>query len=300
MIKKYFFQLTIFSFIILMGCTANEDTPQVAYSPIVATSDATNITINSATVGGFITNMGGQAIINKGHAWHTEPNPTIFNSRTIVDGATLQFTSNLTDLLPETTYYVRAYAINELGTSYGNEITFTTPPTYAIGDIGPGGGFVFEVDEDGAHGKEIAPLSTQFQSQWGCPISSVSGTSAAAGSGQANADLILQFHNSINYYTDPEQCTDIVIATGDVAAKNCDDLEYMGFNDWYMPSIGDLELVYENLISQDLGDIEDTLLSSSTQAPSDIRSSMILQTSTGETWPLDKNDLTKHRAIRNF
>lgn len=283
-----------------MGCTSNEDTPQVAYSPTVATSAATNVTINTATVGGFITNMGGQIIVNKGHAWHTEPNPTIFNSRTIVDGASLEFTSNITELLPETTYYVRAYAINEVGTSYGNEIMFTTPPTYAIGDIGPGGGFVFEVDEAGVHGKEIAPLSTQFQSQWGCPITSVAGTLAAAGSGQANSDLILQFHTSITYYTNPGQCTDIVIATGDVAAKNCDDLEYMGFDDWYMPSIGDLELVYENLISQDLGDIEDTSLSSSTQASSNIKRSMILQTATGETLPLDKSESTKHRAIRNF
>ena len=112
--------------------------------------------------------------------------------------------------------------------------------------------------------------------------------------------MILDYHNSINYYNNPSQCTDIVLATGDVAAKNCDDLVFNGFNDWYLPSVGELELVYTNLISQNLGDIDDTLLSSSTQSSTNFRKFVTLQTNNGNTWDLDKNDLTNHRAIRDF
>ncbi len=303
MIKKQLFLITILSTLFLVGCTSEDASNQVAFSPSVATSPITSITMTSASSGGIIVNDGGNAVIEKGIAWHTESEPTIFDFRTIVEGDATQFTSAMAELLPETTYYVRAYAINNVGVSYGNEVTFTTlaaPITYEIGDIGPGGGFVFYVEANGLHGKEIAPLSTEFQGQWGCPITSITGTSATVGSGQANTDLILAFHNQINYYENPSQCTDIVIANGDVAAKNCADLVFNGFDDWYLPSIGELELVYENLISQGLGDIDDTLLSSSTQATTNIRASMILQTDEGLTWPLDKNDLTNHRAVRDF
>ena len=304
MIKKQLCVLLFLSLLAVVGCDVSGDAGSpAASSPSLITSVITNITMTAATSGGTITDDGGKTILEKGLAFHTAPNATIFNARTLVDGDAMQFNSTLTELLPETTYYVRAYAINEVGVAYGNEVSFTTlaaPIVYEIGDIGPGGGFVFEVDASGFHGKEIAPLSTEFQGQWGCPITSISGTSAAVDSGQANTDLILAYHNQINYYENPSQCTDIVIATGDVAAKNCADLVFNGFNDWYLPSIGELELVYDNLISQDLGDIDDTLLSSSTQATTNIRASMILQTDEGLIWPLDKNDLTNHRAVRNF
>ena len=200
-------------------------------------------------------------------------------------------------------YYVRAYAINEIGVSYGNQQMFTTlaiPIVYAIGDIGPGGGFVFEVDAAGIHGKEIAPLATQFNTQWGCPIGDVAGTLAAVGKGQANSDLILEFHAAMGYYADPDQCSDTVIATGDVAATKCDELDFNGVQDWYLPSIGELELVYTNLISENLGDMADLMLSSSTQDPTDATKHMVLQGDTGFTLGLDKSVSNEYRAIRNF
>jgi uncharacterized protein (TIGR02145 family) len=62
----------------------------------------------------------------RGVVYGTSPNPTLSNNFTI-DGIGMgSFTSVLTGLSPLTTYYVRAYATNGVGTSYGNEFDFTT------------------------------------------------------------------------------------------------------------------------------------------------------------------------------
>lgn len=85
-----------------------------------------------ATCGGDIVSDGGQPIISRGVCWGLYQNPTIADSKTIDGSGTDTFTSNLTELTPNTTYYVRAYATNSVGTGYGNEITFTT---YAVMDF---------------------------------------------------------------------------------------------------------------------------------------------------------------------
>jgi hypothetical protein len=304
MMKKQYYAILLLTLVVLVGCDVSGDGASTApASPSLKTLPITNISQTTASSGGYITSDGGKMLIEKGIAWDTLPNPTIFTTRIKQEGDTEQYTSGMTDLLPSKVYYVRAYAINEIGVSYGNQLTFTTlavPIVYEIGDIGPGGGYVFQLEAGGIHGKEIAPLSTQFQSQWGCPNASITGTLATEGSGQANSDLIIAYHEEINYYADPSQCTQTITATGDVAAKNCSDLVFNGFNDWYLPSIGDLELVYTNLILESFGDITDLSLSSSTEAPTDANSVMVLQTDNGTTAPLSKGNSTHHRAVRNF
>ena len=94
--------------------------------PILTTTNISNITVNSASSGGFISNDGGVSITQRGVCWSTSPNPTISNSTTINGTGTGVFTSNLTNLNPNTNYYVRAYATNSAGTSYGNEVSFNT------------------------------------------------------------------------------------------------------------------------------------------------------------------------------
>ena len=92
----------------------------------LTTTAASAITGISATSGGNVVTDGGSAILSRGVCWNTSPGPTIANSKT-TDGAGLgTFTSSLTALLPVTTYYVRAYAMNSLSINYGNEISFTT------------------------------------------------------------------------------------------------------------------------------------------------------------------------------
>ena len=92
----------------------------------LTSTTATNITTTSATAGGNITSEGGDAVTVCGVCWSTSPNPTIANSKTTDSYTTGSFTSSITGLTENTTYYMRAYATNAVGTSYGNEITFTT------------------------------------------------------------------------------------------------------------------------------------------------------------------------------
>ncbi len=99
--------------------------------PTIATNDITEITQTSAISGGVLYGDGGAEISMKGVVWSTSQNPTLgSNDGSTTDGEGLgNFTSNLTGLSPNTTYYVRAYASNAAGTAYGNEKSFTTSAT---------------------------------------------------------------------------------------------------------------------------------------------------------------------------
>jgi hypothetical protein len=94
--------------------------------PSVTTAAITNITSSSATSGGNVTSSGGATVTARGVCWSTNPNPTLSNNFTTNGSGTGSFVSNLTGLNPSTTYYVRAYATNSEGTSYGNQESFTT------------------------------------------------------------------------------------------------------------------------------------------------------------------------------
>ena len=81
---------------------------------------------NSATAGGNVTSDGGLAVTHRGVCWSKNLHPSISDSHTS-DGAGLgTFVSNIQGLSPGTIYYVRAYATNDAGTAYGNEVSFTT------------------------------------------------------------------------------------------------------------------------------------------------------------------------------
>jgi hypothetical protein len=99
--------------------------------PTVTTSTITNITQTTATGGGNVTSDGGTPVTARGVCWSTNANPTLSNSYTTNGTGTGSYTSNLTGLTANTLYYVRAYATNISGTSYGSQVTFTTLP-YAL------------------------------------------------------------------------------------------------------------------------------------------------------------------------
>lgn len=94
--------------------------------PIIETAEISIINSTYAVCGGNVTDDCGLDIIARGICWSTNQNPTIDNSHT-TDGTGLGlFISNLTDLDRKTTYYVKAYATNGKGTSYGSQVCFTT------------------------------------------------------------------------------------------------------------------------------------------------------------------------------
>jgi hypothetical protein len=94
--------------------------------PMVSTKAISGISSNIAGSGGIISSDGGLNISAKGVCWSINPNPTLANTHTTDGTDNTNFNSTMTDLNPLTTYYVIAYATNALGTSYGNELSFTT------------------------------------------------------------------------------------------------------------------------------------------------------------------------------
>jgi hypothetical protein len=96
--------------------------------PSLTTATVTNISHNTATSGGDVVSDGGAAVTSRGVCWGTSQNPVITGNHTTDGGGTGAFVSSMTDLVPNTLYYIRAYANNVSGTSYGNMLSFTTLP----------------------------------------------------------------------------------------------------------------------------------------------------------------------------
>ncbi|PWG79402.1 fibrobacter succinogenes major paralogous domain-containing protein, partial [Pararcticibacter amylolyticus] len=101
------------------------DLPKLTTMPALPSS-----TGYSASSGGVLLSDGGTSVTNQGVCWSTSPNPTtgLYTKTTYDNWSGNNFHSSLTGLDPVTKYYVRAYAVNNQGTAYGNEVSFTTPP----------------------------------------------------------------------------------------------------------------------------------------------------------------------------
>lgn len=103
-----------------------------AILPVVTTNSISNITINSAVSGGNVTSDGGASVTARGVCWSTTQNPTISNSFSSNGTGLGSFISNLSGLTSGTTYYVRAYATNSVGTAYGSQQSFTTQSSLPV------------------------------------------------------------------------------------------------------------------------------------------------------------------------
>ena len=94
--------------------------------PTVTTTAASSVTETSAVTGGNVTSDGNASVTERGVVYATTQNPTTANTKVASGSGTGSYTCNLSGLQPNTTYYVRAYAINSKGTAYGTQVTFTT------------------------------------------------------------------------------------------------------------------------------------------------------------------------------
>lgn len=109
------------AFLLIFSACRNETTV-----PEITTLTVQKIAYFTANCGGLVEDDGGLEITRRGVCWSLSPNPTINNDTTINLNEKHYFVARLSGLEPSTTYYIRAYAINEEGTAYGNEFTFTT------------------------------------------------------------------------------------------------------------------------------------------------------------------------------
>ncbi|MHC1773958.1 MAG: FISUMP domain-containing protein [Lentimicrobium sp.] len=92
--------------------------------PVLTTDSVNNITVYSAVCHGSVLDQGSSQLTARGVCWDTSTEPTLSDSYTVQGGGPGLFENNITGLIPNTLYYIRTYASNNEGTSYGNEVSF--------------------------------------------------------------------------------------------------------------------------------------------------------------------------------
>ena len=227
--------------ILFVSCKKEDKTPTIVI-PTVTTTTISAITITSAISGGSVTSDGGGALSAWGVCWSTSANPTLVNSFLQNNEIARGFNSAISGLTLNTTYYVRAYAINSAGTAYGNEVSFSTSKNAFIGQSYQGGiiAYILKSGDDGydatiQHGLIAAPYDQSTGAKWGCAGESITGGMCDGewiGSGGVNTIGIIN------------SCPQ-----AGIAARLCGDLVLGGYSDWFLPSRDELFQMYLNKFS---------------------------------------------------
>jgi len=194
--------------------------------PVLTTADLSKLKSTSAISGGNIVSDNGSSVTSRGVCWSNSHYPTIADNKTLDGSGSGDFTSQISGLTVSTTYYVRAYATNENGTAYGNELSFTTPVFY----VGKSyqGGIVAYIDETGLHGLIAAPYDLATTTWYDGAYTSIGATGVNIGTGQMNTNIIVAAYGNADY-----------------AAYNCDSYSNDGYSDWYLPSIDEMNELYK-------------------------------------------------------
>ena len=243
----------------------------------ITTNAVTNITAGTAQLNSVVIGNNSD-YLESGFCYSTSPNPTITDNT--IQGGYSQGAINsnviIRGLTANTTYYVRSYVTGYsscIGTNYGNQVSFTTATGPLVLGQNYNGGIIFYLNGTGTGGLIAAPTD-QGAAPWGCEGTSIAGTLATQGTGQANTTAIIS------------GCT-----TAGIAAKICDALVLNSKSDWYLPSEAELILLGQlNYFPTD--NYWSSTQSSATQAK-------VVNTTTSGT--ANKSDNTINvRAIRSF
>ena len=130
-INRFIMFSLMMGLLIFSGCKKDDNTNDnnnnnvTKSKPTVVTLDVDNISASTATGHGNITSDGNDPITEAGVCWNTLPGPSLDDQHAKSSStSTGKFDVNITGLSPSTTYYIKAYAINGHGTSFGEEKTF--------------------------------------------------------------------------------------------------------------------------------------------------------------------------------
>ena len=127
--------LALSSVFLVTNCTKDDDVTKDATIPVLTTNEVSAITKITATSGGSISSDGGATVTERGVCWSTSESTTIADNKTTDGTGAGSFTSAISGLTANTTYYVRAYATNNKGTGYGSAMSFTTLKDGTMTDI---------------------------------------------------------------------------------------------------------------------------------------------------------------------
>jgi TonB-dependent SusC/RagA subfamily outer membrane receptor len=213
--------------------------------PYAETNAATNSSPRTAQLNGIVNTRGLTTVVTFECGTTTNYGTTITADQSPVTGLkTVRVSAKITDLKADTDYHYRIIARNDEGTTYGEDVTFKSE--YVIGEY-LYGGYIFYVDGTGEHGLVCAPFDQSLNAPW----------SNSAPSGAAGRAVGTGYQNT----------SDIVLGCPEegIAARICYDLEMNGYSDWFLPSIDELLLMYNNLHSKGSGGFEDHFYWSSTQ-----------------------------------
>jgi hypothetical protein len=251
------------------------------------------------TVGVKIISNGNCKIKSKGVCYGTSPKPTIFDHIIESESKSNSFlcklsyaggitTKSASALDLNKTYYARPFVTNEVGTSYGEQVSFNTNYPITIGCTYQGGIVVyilkssdFGFDPNTTHGLITAPISyVEAEASWGCDGSDIfESSSTQIGSGLSNTVAIVN------------KCQD-----ASSAAKVCNALILNGYSDWFLPSKD--ALIQLNLNSALLNIPNTNFYWSSTQT--DKNHAWKLDNALGGITASSKQDIAKVRPFRSF
>lgn len=263
-------------------------------TPSIFTASVTSVTEilshKSKLTGTIVTNNNYYTSINnKGFCVSTSPNPNITNSTVYpVTGTALgSFTTDTSNLIKNTIYYVRAYGYDSTNNVYYSpEVTFKT-----TGYLGASGGYVFYDKGEVSNGwryLEASPFDLMYNSsaliKWGCSGTSIFQTSTLVGTGLENTNRILQFCSNAN-----------------CAARICDNYTVNGLSDWFLPSRDEIYLMDSSLDSfVQLGNITNQVHWSSSEYDSGTALLVNTYYSFGPAFGISKNNNNLVRAVRRF
>lgn len=196
--------------------------------PSLTTTAASSININGFTTGGNVSSDGGNLVIYRGICWSTSANPTINDNRILSGTGTGTFTLTVSNLNASTTYYVRAFATNSAGTAYGTQQTISTSGLVAgTSYLGGKIAYIFQSGDAGYVAGETHGFIIMNHSM---------GMQAAFGGYNASTGYFSYTGTSMNFGTGRANTQKMSSMTWNNAAKYVYNVNYDGYNDWYLPS----------------------------------------------------------------
>ena len=244
--------------------------------PSVVTQPASNISITGAILNGSVDDNLLSTTVSFEYGTTISYGNEITATQSPVTG-NINVSASISGLTVGTTYHFRIKAVNSLGTSYGNDLTFL----YVYYGTTYQGGLVFYIDNTGQHGLVCATTDQSTGAAWGCTGTNIVGADGVTvNSGKQNTIDIIN------------GCI-----TDGIAAKICYNLDLNGFNDWFLPSLAEMNLMY-NFKVNGYGSFADNYYWSSTEYSAN--SARYVLFSNGSPGYNGKDSMYNVRAIRAF